>query len=504
MPSGASIRTVVNLDLIVADSVARPLLQNFKQFNGKYGCSYCLHEGTQVDKGQGTVRTFPLTAALPNLRTHNQTLKFAEEAENTGSDVFGVKGISVLYSIPRFDIVNGLNPEYMHCILLGVVRQFANLWFDAASHGKTFSLRKELSHIDNVLLKVKPPSEIKRLPRSLVTRCHWKASEWRSFLLFYSVVALKPVMPSQFYTHWLLLVYSVYTLMSKHVKRSDLLLCDLALHNFVILVPDLYGPEHVSYNVHLLQHIVKSVEQWGPLWASSAFVFEDANRMLLRWFHGTTGVSRQIFKYYIASKHLHPLAERYVKTTSDKAVCDLFSRFSHIKVPCENVTRFSDNSLGLGIGRNINLSASQTLAVESLLNSPLANTDNASITVNSFDRVLVNGVVLHTLQYSAAIKRCDSYFTLHNHTGVFALQNCINLSGTKDLILIFSHFKTQQLRSYDTDVQTNLLSHVFRVHRGGFQHIVACQVTDLAHKCICVKDKNGKQFCTALPVFELD
>jgi hypothetical protein len=231
---------------------------------------YCFHEGTQVDKGQGTVRTFPLTAALPNLRTHNQTLKFAEEAENTGSDVFGVKGISVLYSIPRFDIVSDLNPEYMHCILLGVVRQFANLWFDAASHGKTFSLRKELSHIDNVLLKVKPPSEIKRLPRSLVTRCHWKASEWRSFLLFYSVVALKPVMPSQFYTHWLLLVYSVNTLMSKHVKRSDLLLCDLALHNFVILVPDLYGPEQVSYNVHLLQHIVKSVVQWGPLWASSA------------------------------------------------------------------------------------------------------------------------------------------------------------------------------------------------------------------------------------------
>ena len=69
----------------------------------------------------------------------------------------------------------------------------------------------------------------------------------------------------------------------------------MALHNFVVLVPELYGPEHVSYNVHLLTHIAKLVEHRGPLWASSAFVFEDANRRLLRWFHGTNAVYRQIF-----------------------------------------------------------------------------------------------------------------------------------------------------------------------------------------------------------------
>lgn len=35
----------VNLLLCSSDSVARPPLRNTKQFNGKYGCDFCLHTG---------------------------------------------------------------------------------------------------------------------------------------------------------------------------------------------------------------------------------------------------------------------------------------------------------------------------------------------------------------------------------------------------------------------------------------------------------------------------
>ena len=111
------------------------------------------------------------------------------------------------------------------------------------------------------------------------------------------------------YNHWLLLVFAIYHLLTKPVRHADLLSCDLVLHNFVAMVPELYGREHLSFNLHLLTHLVKSVEQWGPLWASSTFVFEDASGQLLRWFHGSNAVSHQIFKSYIASTHLHPLPD---------------------------------------------------------------------------------------------------------------------------------------------------------------------------------------------------
>ena len=42
-------------DLIaLLNAVARPLLQNCKQFNGRYGCGFCLHEGTATDKNLPT------------------------------------------------------------------------------------------------------------------------------------------------------------------------------------------------------------------------------------------------------------------------------------------------------------------------------------------------------------------------------------------------------------------------------------------------------------------
>ncbi|CAI6353080.1 unnamed protein product [Macrosiphum euphorbiae] len=40
------------------DSVARPMIQRTKQFNGKFGCSYCLNEGVIRDVGRGSFRVY--------------------------------------------------------------------------------------------------------------------------------------------------------------------------------------------------------------------------------------------------------------------------------------------------------------------------------------------------------------------------------------------------------------------------------------------------------------
>ncbi len=45
---GVSVNTKVIPLVLMSDSVARPLIQNFKQFNSEYGCSYCLHKGKLV------------------------------------------------------------------------------------------------------------------------------------------------------------------------------------------------------------------------------------------------------------------------------------------------------------------------------------------------------------------------------------------------------------------------------------------------------------------------
>ena len=47
--------------------------------------------------------------------------------------VYGVKGKSVLQIIPSFDVVKSVPVDYMHCVLLGLVRKLLSLWFDRQS-----------------------------------------------------------------------------------------------------------------------------------------------------------------------------------------------------------------------------------------------------------------------------------------------------------------------------------------------------------------------------------
>ena len=45
--------------------------------------------------------------------------------------MYGVKGFSPLNLIPSFDVIQSIPVDYMHCVLLGVVKKIAKLWFDS-------------------------------------------------------------------------------------------------------------------------------------------------------------------------------------------------------------------------------------------------------------------------------------------------------------------------------------------------------------------------------------
>lgn len=51
---------------------------------------------------------------------------------------------------------------------------------------------------------------------------------------------------------------------------------------------------YVTLNVHALLHLPEVVNTLGPLWAHSCFPFESANGDLLKLFHGSSGVDKQV------------------------------------------------------------------------------------------------------------------------------------------------------------------------------------------------------------------
>lgn len=81
----------------------------------------------------------------------------------------------------------------MHCVFLGIVKQFLAIWLE--SNGKPYSFMAK--DFDEALRDVKLPDEILRMYRSYEKfGKSWKASKLRNYLLFFSPVILRSLLPS--------------------------------------------------------------------------------------------------------------------------------------------------------------------------------------------------------------------------------------------------------------------------------------------------------------------
>jgi hypothetical protein len=465
------------------DSVARAPLQNIKQFNGEHGCSFCLHKGVIAAKGDGHTRVYPFEEQLTVLRTHESMVANAEQAVISGEAIYGVKGPSVLMLLPKFDVAKSFVPDYMHAVLLGVVRSFMFLWFDSSSSKYEFYLGREKEKIDGVLLNIKPTTDVKRLPRSVESRKFWKASEWRNFLLFYSPIALRNVLPSKFYDHWMLLVFAINTLLSCP-SFDDVTKVDLALHKFVVLVGVLYGVQYTSFNVHLLTHISTAVKNWGPLWAHSNFIFENNNGMLLKLFNGTQAVPKQICKTFLKLRIAKSVYETNAHMLSE-TVCLLLDQNFNCTPNHTNLATFGLAKC-LGTSLTCNLTRQELFAIENYTQSRFPH-----CIVKSFQRAIVHGAILSCEAYAAKFGRNDSYIILDNGVMgaivkiyVFAC-HADQCACPSDPFLIVVKYETEpEVRNADVYVGNNLSIALHKVHKT--HAMMACTLNAVRQKMLAV------------------
>lgn len=161
----------------------------------------------------------------------------------------------------------------MHCVLLGVSRRLMKMWFSSKLHDKEWYIGTKVALIDKLLLAIKPPSEMQRTPRSLVnTRQYWKgvryvhtyippicchrcwyciltyvciqlivAHELRAWLLHYSPIALRGILPDIYYQHYLLLVEGVYLLLKDEVDKDDINQSSRLFNHYCFMFAPLYG-----------------------------------------------------------------------------------------------------------------------------------------------------------------------------------------------------------------------------------------------------------------------
>lgn len=290
------------------DSVARAPMQGICQFNGYFGCSWCLHTGKFL---AGSMR-YPVEEEDSPERTEEQMVMDMQAASESGTTIRGVKAVSPLIGLAQFNIVWSFVPDFMHCMLLGVARQFLEYWLEGAK--SRHYIGRYLPELDKKLLGVAPPQEVGRLPRSLKERRFWKASELQNWIMYYSIPVLEGILCIPYLSHWALLVESLHAMMQGSIHQRELDTAEHLLLTFVCKTQDLYGEAAMTYNIHQLLHIVKSVRLWGPLWAHSSYPFECGNGKIKASIKAANGIPHQVCRMLA----IEALTEKLVQVTDNE------------------------------------------------------------------------------------------------------------------------------------------------------------------------------------------
>lgn len=186
---------------------------------------------------------------------------------------------------------------------------------------------RDIAVLDARLLSIKPPKNVRRAPRSLKERKFWKAKEFENWTLYYSVPVLSEVQPSKYLSHWALLVEALHLMLQQEISSADVDLCELLMLEFVVKTQQLYSEQAMTFNVHQMEHIVKSVRLWGPLWAHSAFPFEAGNGKLKSCIKAAKGIPHQICRT-LALENVVCELEELVTSSAVSSYC--LSLVSHV------------------------------------------------------------------------------------------------------------------------------------------------------------------------------
>lgn len=249
------------IECFICDAPARAAILGIYQYNGTKGCGKCMVEGPEFLESNCPLRT--------NANFRNRVDKDHH------------KWRSILGDIVDLDMVKCFPVDYMHCVLLGVVKKLLKLWTGKSKgEKKTFKFsKKDIAKIDRFLVSYRKrvPREINRRPTSINDCTDWKATEFRTFLLYLGPVVLKSILPPDYYNHFMSLSVAIRILVSPELIKDQQKMeyADILLRHFVNTYASYYGKHNMVYNVHNCIHLVNDCKELGTLDSFSSFPFEN-------------------------------------------------------------------------------------------------------------------------------------------------------------------------------------------------------------------------------------
>lgn len=310
-------KIIVKLKCFICDSPARALVKGMlngcetmntinkhsilsigtSYFNHCHGCQKCTIVGS-YNKDSNTV-TFPRWDAEPR----------TDESFRAKTDIHHHKITTPLINVPIDLVLDFPVGDALHLLHLGLMKRFIMGWRDGDfGYVTKWTNSYDVKMISQYLTNCKTPSEIHRKMRSLAELPRWKGTEYRTFLLYISIVILRNHLPPFYYEHFLLFYCAIIILNSEYFVKYLIEYADKMIKSFLEIFKVKYGARHFTSNLHNLSHLVDEVKRFGPLDKFDAYPFENKLQAIKK----------------LVRQRKHPLAEIAKRLIEREAINEMY------------------------------------------------------------------------------------------------------------------------------------------------------------------------------------
>ena len=408
----ATVIVRVALTCVACDIPASRKVVGFLGHHASLACNKCL-KAFPVSFGQPinysgfnrsdwTMRTSILHRQHCDIINKKKTKSAIKKKESK----YGVR-YSALLELPYFDPVRFTVVDPMHNLYLGTGKHAFKTWIKMG-----ILCDDQLDEIAKRAKEIQVPSGVGRLPSNISSNYGgFKADQWRSFIIIYSPIVLKGILPDDHLRCWMLFVRACLLLSQRVLKKSDLVSADLLLLNYSKKFQDLYGESNCTMNLHLQLHLQESFLDFGPAHAFWSYPFERYNGIL-----GSFPTNNKTIEVQLMNKFITTQSVQAIANLADPKLTSL------LRLPNFDTSAFSISSV-----------VSDNLSIEEILHMP-------SSPVSSFKPIPGIATLLHPMHEgvlsSEAISRLRLLYTqlypnfeIHRVSPFFERCGRIDLAG---------------------------------------------------------------------------
>ena len=208
-----------------------------------------------------------------------------------------------LLELPYYGSITMCVIDPMHNLFLGTAKKMFKLWCE-----KDILTKEKLKKVQENIETVKAPSDLGRLPGNISSNYGgFTASQWKNWVLYYSMYALQGVLNEEHMKCWQNFVLACRHLCKPTISKADLVIADGKLLDFCKKVESLYGKSVTTPNMHLHLHIKECVENYGCVYGFSLFSFERYNGSLGSFPTNNREVEGQLMRRFFTMSALDDL-----------------------------------------------------------------------------------------------------------------------------------------------------------------------------------------------------